>query len=113
MNSPRVFTCGVTKAALLVSILVLKVQTEMKDTFQTFTYQIRVRGQIPTAWKDVFSSLDLTQEDDAGGTVTSLRGNFADLSALQGVLSNLCMLGLVLISVDCEEENPATNIKEA
>jgi hypothetical protein len=74
----------------------------MKSMNANLTYQIRVRGQIPTAWSDAFADLDPVQVDDAFGPITVLYGDFADSAALQGVLNNLYMLGLVLISVDCQ-----------
>jgi hypothetical protein len=74
----------------------------MKSMNANLTYQIRVRGLIPTAWSDAFTDLDPVQVDDGIGPITVLHGDFEDSAALQGVLNNLCMLGLVLISVDCQ-----------
>ena len=79
----------------------------MKESFQTITYHICVRGRIPESWKDAFADLHLEFGKDECGVLTHILGKFSDPSALQGVLNNLYMLGLVLISVECQHECPA------
>ncbi len=75
----------------------------MKPKYMNLTYQIRVRGQIPEAWNDAFTDLNPVLGHDPCGTITILCGVFEDPAALQGVLNNLCMLGMTLISVDCQD----------
>jgi hypothetical protein len=67
-------------------------------------YEIRVRGKIPAAWMDAFADLTCTEQTDACGQVTRLVGEFADPAALQGILNNLTMLGMNLISVECRND---------
>ena len=73
----------------------------MNSNHHTFTYEILVRGKIPAAWMDAFADLTCEERKDACGQVTHLTGPFADPAALQGVLNNLTMLGLMLISLKC------------
>ena len=79
----------------------------MNATPGPLTYQILVRGQIPACWIEAFADLHIEKEEDACGTVSLLRGVFADNAALHGVLNNLYMLGLTLISVEAQKECPA------
>jgi len=67
-------------------------------------YQIKVCGQIPDAWGEAFADLEPEEKAHANGVITILHGTFEDTAALQGVLNNLCMLGLVLISIDSPNE---------
>jgi hypothetical protein len=85
----------------------------MKDSFQTISYRICVRGRIPRSWSEAFADLHIDQEKDACGELTWLSGNFSDPAALQGILNNLCMLGLVLIAVDCQGECPEKSARAA
>ncbi len=73
----------------------------MNSNHRSLNYKIQVRGKIPAAWMDAFADLTCEEETDACGQATSLTGLFADPAALQGVLNNLTMLGLILISVEC------------
>ena len=76
----------------------------MNSTQNPILYHIRVRGQIPASWIDVFADLHIEKEADACGEVSNLRGVFDDRAALQGVLNNLYTLGLSLISVEAQDE---------
>ena len=76
----------------------------MNSTQQPITYQICVRGQIPSCWIEAFANLHIINELDACRAVSKLSGVFADSAALQGVLNNLSNLGLPLISVEAQDE---------
>jgi len=76
----------------------------MNQNLKSLTYQIRVRGQIPACWIEAFADLHIVKEVDACGAVSQLSGVFNDSGALQGVLNNLYMLGLPLISVVVQNE---------
>ena len=79
----------------------------MNSNHPHLMYEIQVRGKIPAAWMDAFADLTCEVRKDACGQVTYLTGYFADPAALQGVLNNLTMLGLMLISLKCLNESPA------
>jgi hypothetical protein len=79
---------------------------KMNPTINPLTYLIRVRGQIPVCWIEAFADLSIENEVDACGAVSRLSGVFKDSAALQGVLNNLYMLGLPLISVEAQDERP-------
>jgi hypothetical protein len=76
----------------------------MNPTPKPLNYLIRIRGHIPACWIEAFADLHIDNELDACGAVTRLRGVFDDSAALQGVLNNLYMLGLPLISVEALDE---------
>lgn len=61
------------------------------------TIEIRVSGQLESAWAEWFEGLSLIVQSD--GT-TILRGPVIDQAALQGVLRRIGSLGLTLISVN-------------
>lgn len=65
-------------------------------SFDTGTYEIRVRGHLHRRWAAWFDGLVLSREPD--GT-TVMRGQVTDQAALQGLLHRLGDLGLPLISV--------------
>ena len=68
---------------------------------QPGTYRIRVRGQLRPAWADWFGGLELTtDEDDNGGVVTTLTGELIDQAALQGILTQIRDLSLVLLLIE-------------
>lgn len=67
------------------------------------TYHIKVRGRIPEAWLDAFLDLEIAVSEQAGIIITCISGRFSDPAALQGILNNLYMLGLTLISVECQD----------
>ena len=71
---------------------------------QPGTYRIRLRGQLRPAWADWFGGLKLTiDEDDNGAVVTTLTGELIDQAALQGILSQIRDLGLVLSLIHISE----------
>ena len=65
--------------------------------------EIRVKGQIDAHWSDWFEDLTITHTDE-GETILS--GVIVDQAALYGLLAKLRDLGLPLISVDSEVEDP-------
>ena len=59
-------------------------------------YRIRVRGNLDRKWSDWFDGFTIApQADDE----TLLTGSAADQTALHGMLSKICSLGLPLLSV--------------
>lgn len=69
---------------------------EEQPAHQPSSYEIRVQGQLDSNWSDWFNGLDVTPQEN-GETVIS--GNLPDQAALQGILSKVFNLRLVLISV--------------
>ena len=68
---------------------------------QPGTYRIRLRGQLRPAWADWFGGLELTiDEDDNGAVVTTLTGELIDQAALQGILTQIRDLSLVLLLIE-------------
>ena len=59
-------------------------------------YRVRIRGHLDPAWTEWFTELAVTPKDD--GT-TELVGQFADQSALYGLLARLRDLGATLLMV--------------
>lgn len=64
--------------------------------------EIRVAGQLSSAWSDWFAGLQLHHEPG----VTVLTGRLADRAALYGVLNQLQALNLKLISVTMLPDSP-------
>jgi len=63
------------------------------------TYQIKVPGELDESWVDWYGAMTVTVgSDNAGLPVTTLTGIF-DQAALQGLLRDLYVMGLPLISV--------------
>ena len=67
-------------------------------------YRFRVDGHLDDRWSAWFGDLTLTHESD--GT-TSLSGAVADQAELHGLLVKVRDLGVVLISVEVMETDPA------
>lgn len=65
--------------------------------------EIRIKGQIDPHWSTWFEDLAI---ESTGQDETVLRGTVADQGALYGLLARLRDLGLRLLSVVCEEEQP-------
>lgn len=61
------------------------------------SYQIRLEGHLETRWVDWFDGLTLTRRE-IGGT-TLLEGPVVDQSALHGLLPQVRVIGLPLLSV--------------
>ncbi|HET6596785.1 MAG TPA: hypothetical protein VFG81_14260 [Anaerolineales bacterium] len=59
-------------------------------------YEIRVRGQLDSHWSDWFNGLEVTPQEN-GETVIS--GPLPDQAALQGILTKIFDLRLLLLSV--------------
>jgi hypothetical protein len=59
------------------------------------TYEIRVLGGIGAEWSDWLGGLTVCSE----GEETIVKGTVTDQPALQGVLAQICALGLTLLSV--------------
>lgn len=62
----------------------------------SFTYEIRVEGQLDDRWTDWFDGLTV-QRDGCDGTI--LTGIVTDQAALFGVLTKIHNLNLILVSV--------------
>ena len=60
------------------------------------TYEIRVRGHLPTGWADWLGALTLEHAPDGTSVLT---GEVPDQAALYGVLLKLRDLGVDLLSV--------------
>jgi hypothetical protein len=58
-----------------------------------------IKEKLDPAWADWFEELQIYPGED----FTVLCGNLPDKSAVYGILSRLSMLGITLISVNCEE----------
>ena len=65
--------------------------------------EIRVKGQIDAHWSGWFEDLTITHTQEKE---TVLTGLVADQAALYGLLAKLRDLGLPLVSVNSEAENP-------
>jgi hypothetical protein len=65
--------------------------------------EIRIKGQIDPHWSTWFEDLAV---ESTGQDETVLRGTIADQGALYGLLARLRDLGLQLLSVVCEEQQP-------
>ncbi len=63
--------------------------------------EIHIKGKLDPHWSDWFDEMKL-QEGPSGDTM--LCGKLADKSAVYGVISRLSSLGIMLISVTCQEE---------
>ncbi len=62
--------------------------------------RIRIKGHIDRNWSDSLARLDVTNSPD--GTAV-LSGVVRDQAALYGVLSQLCNLGIRLVSFSSED----------
>jgi len=70
------------------------------DTHHPAIYQIKVKGRIEEDWSEWFEGMQIDiSKDDSGKSISTLTGIVSDQSALQGILSNIGMLNLNLISV--------------
>lgn len=63
-------------------------------------YAMSVAGRLEGSWSPRLGGLDIMSRDRNGHTISTLVGNLTDQSALLGVLSALCSLGLPLQSVE-------------
>lgn len=63
---------------------------------RSFTYEIRVDGQLDTRWAEWFDGLTIQYQGSEGTTLT---GQLPDQSALLGVLTKIHNLNLILLSV--------------
>lgn len=69
-------------------------------------YQIRLKGHLDRRWEVQFEGFTLTHQFTLNHQpVTVLTGCVADQAALYGLLSRLRDLGLVLISVQPQNED--------
>jgi hypothetical protein len=66
-------------------------------------YQVRLKGQLGSQWKDWFGGLTITLGDN-GETVFT--GPVPDQAALHGLLRKVRDLGMPLISVNLVEPGP-------
>ena len=74
---------------------------------QPATYQILAQGWVGERWADWFNGMTITREGgDAQPPITILTGRVADQAALRGLLQQLYDLGLPLLQVARQEEQP-------
>jgi hypothetical protein len=59
-------------------------------------YEIRVQGQLDSNWSDWFNGLDVMPQENGETLIT---GPLQDQAALQGILTKIFNLHLVLLSV--------------
>lgn len=68
-----------------------------KPSSSTSTYyEIRIRGELDSNWSDWFNGLDVTPQENGE---TLIAGTLPDQAALQGILTKIFNLRLVLLSV--------------
>jgi hypothetical protein len=73
-------------------------------------YRIRVLGCIKESWFDRLEGMAIGVTPPAQHpSVTTLSGTLVDQAALVGVLNSLHGLRLVLLSVECLDEQPVEN----
>jgi hypothetical protein len=77
---------------------------EVIDSSQATNYQIRIKGQLGSQWRDWFGGLMVTLEENGD---TLLTGLVIDQSALHGLLRKVRDLGMSLVSVNPVEAVPA------
>ena len=63
---------------------------------QSIYYEIRVQGQLDSHWSDWFNGLEVTPQENGE---TLIAGHLSDQAALQGILTKIFNLRLVLLSV--------------
>ena len=63
---------------------------------QSYYYEIRVQGHLDGSWSDWFNGLDVTPQDNGE---TLIAGHVRDQAALQGILTKIFNLRLLLISL--------------
>ncbi len=63
-------------------------------------YYIRVKGQFGPEWSEWFDGMTITCDEHSE---TILSGQLLDQAALYGILNKIGALGLILLSVLCEE----------
>jgi len=66
-------------------------------TSNTLYYEIRLKGQLDSKWKDWFGGLSIRLEDNGD---TLLTGLVVDQAALHGLLKRVRDLGMTLVSVN-------------
>ena len=64
--------------------------------------QIRIKGHIDRDWSDSLAELNVTHSPNGS---TMLTGSVRDQAALYGVISQLCNLGVRLVSFSSEDGN--------
>ena len=70
--------------------------------------KVRIKGHQSDRWGDWFGGL--TVENQSDGTAV-LSGQLPDQAALYGVLDRMRDLGVTLISLNCGEPNPDTQVE--
>ena len=63
---------------------------------QSSHYEIRVRGQLDSNWSDWFNGLEVMPQENGETLIT---GDIQDQDALQGILTKVFNLRLMLLSV--------------
>ena len=66
------------------------------EPFQSVYYEIRVQGHLDSRWSDWFNGLEITPQENGE---TLIAGPLQDQAALQGILTKVFNLRLLLISV--------------
>ena len=72
---------------------------------QPATYRITVRGQLDPCWSAWFDDMAISTDKRAVcQSTTTLTGTLVDQAALHGILARIRDLGLLLLYVECVEE---------
>jgi hypothetical protein len=66
-------------------------------------YEIRVQGQLDSNWSDWLNGLEVTPQENGE---TLIAGPLADQAALQGILTKVFNLRLLLLSVKRLQPDP-------
>lgn len=75
-----------------------------EDHYETWLYEIRVKGHLDNRWAHWFGGLTITLEDNGD---TLLTGPVVDQAALFGLLKKVRDTGVPLLSVNRIEPGPA------
>jgi hypothetical protein len=73
------------------------------DPDRPVVYQIRIKGQLDSQWRDWFGGLTITPEENGD---TLMTGPVVDQAALHGLLKKVRDLGMPLVSVSPVEPGP-------
>jgi hypothetical protein len=68
---------------------------------QSIPYQIKIAGQTAENWSDWIGEVDIQNETDPEGLVTTTLTGYFDQAGLIGLLRKLYSKGYPLISVNC------------
>jgi hypothetical protein len=63
---------------------------------RTMVYEIRIQGQLDRNWSDWFNGLEVTPQENGDTLIT---GPIPDQAALQGILTKVFNLRMILLSI--------------